>query len=147
MGLDSVASLIVASLDLQLVRLLRDAIRTTELSDPGCPCGPGRPSDGARPRPVLAPEPVIEPRRHIHPPPVIEPRDVIHLAPVVLPPDPALCPDLYTEPCPASPIEPPWKVLPWERKDPPPCPPAKVIKLVMRPPDIAHKGTLIDFFI
>ena len=151
MGLDTAVSLIVASLDLQLVRLLRDAIRTTELSDPSCACGPaGHPSHnsvGHQSRPVLTPEPVIEPPLHLHSSPIIEPREVIRLDPEVLPPDPALCPDFTADFNRASPIEPPWKVLPWERAEPPACPPVKVVKRVLPPPDIAHKGTLIDFFI
>jgi hypothetical protein len=156
MGLDSVASLVVASLDLQLVRLLRDAIRTTELSDNCCcPLDPaGVPIACPRPVEHVQPEPVVEPTEHIHPTPIIEPRRVIHPRPQVLPPDSAVCPPCCTgefvDPCAKSPIEPPWKVLPWDPRGgcaPPAPPPAKVVKLVRRPPDIAHKGTLIDFFI
>jgi len=49
------------------------------------------------------------------------------------------------KPCKRSPIEPPWKVLPWEEA-PCPAPPPK-IKVVPPPPDVIHKGSLIDFFI
>lgn len=156
MGLEAVASLVIATLDLQAVRLLRDAIRTTELSDNARPLDPaGVPVDGPPP-PLrhLHPEPVVEPRRHIHPPPVVEPRRVIHLAPELVPSDSVTCapcaPAECIEPFAKSPIEPPWKMLPWDpraaagRLAPPP---AKVVKRVIRPPDIVHKGTLIDFFI
>jgi hypothetical protein len=42
-----------------------------------------------------------------------------------------------------SPIQPPWKVLPWEN----PLPPAQVIKVVIRRPDNVNKGSIIDCFI
>lgn len=157
MGLEAVASLVVATLDLQVVRLLRDAIRTTELSGQTPPLDPaGVPVDGPPP-PVrhLHPEPVVEPTRHLHPPPIVEPREVIHLAPRILPPNPIGCPPCDgADPCARdghkSPVEPPWKVVPWDPRfaaaRQPPAP-AKVVKLVIRPPDSSHKGTLIDFFI
>jgi hypothetical protein len=156
-GLDSVASLVVASLDLQVVRLLRDAIRTTELSDNrrrGPLDAAGVPAEVPRPVEHIHPVPVVEPVEHIHPQPILEPRRVIHQRPEVLPPDAAVCPPCCTgafvDPCAKSPIEPPWKVLPWDPRGgcaPLSPPPAKVVKRVIRPPDIVHKGTLIDFFI
>ena len=41
-----------------------------------------------------------------------------------------------------SPIQPPWKMLPWEN----PAPPAKVVKLVVRRPDNLTKGSMYRLF-
>ena len=141
--LENNASLLVASLDLQLVRLLRDAIRTADLSS-----GAGAPGFGpaavVEPRPRHHPDPLIEPRPRVRPTPRFEPRPVIHPTPRieaslndaarVAPPDP--CP-------PRSPLQPPWKVLPWEQVVSPPA----LIKINVVRPDIHHKGSLIDLFI
>lgn len=156
MASDALPSLLVAALDLQLVRLLRDAMADN---------GPGRgtPATELGPAPTLIerrfrihPEPVIEPRRRIEPEPRIEPREVIRPADryepsggcdpavVVVPvPVPVECYGTYKRP-PA--IEPPWRVLPWEQA-PQPAPVRPKVKVEMRPPDIVHKGSLIDFFI
>jgi hypothetical protein len=136
---DSGINLIVASLDLQLVRLLRGAIATNLKHNTG---------------PVLTPQPVIEPRRHIHPEPVIEPRRHIHPLPVI---DSVACSTKCSDEClnfcvlPAptapvsktkSPIEPPWKVLPWEN----PPQPAPKVKIVIKQPDNVNRGKLLDLF-
>jgi hypothetical protein len=42
-----------------------------------------------------------------------------------------------------SPLQPPWKSLPWEQ----PAPDAPQIKIVLYQPDMRHKGTLVDCFI
>lgn len=151
--MDSAASLVVASLDLQLVRLLRDAIRTADLSSGGACCPPGAgslpPAAIVEPRRRIEPEPVYEPRRHIHPTPRYEPRRVVRLpGSDAASPACACCPDATAPTPPASsksPIEPPWKVLPWEEL--PPCPPAKIVKVAVAPPDSVRKGKLIDLFI
>jgi hypothetical protein len=42
-----------------------------------------------------------------------------------------------------SPLQPPWKTVPWEN----PLPPAQPVKLDCYRPDITPKGTLLDAFI
>ena len=142
----ALSSLIVASLDLQLVRLVRGAMAS--------PADSGEPASGLGPAPTIIerrfrvqPEPEILPRRRIEPEPYVEPRQVIRPADRFEPggcepvPAPFEC---YTPPK-RSPVEPPWKVLPWEEAPCPPPPPR--IKVVVPPPDVVHKGSLIDFFI
>ena len=139
------ASLIVATLDLQLVRLLRGAMKNADAAS--APVGSaGLPAAATfEPRRVIHPEPRYDPRRVIHPTPRFEPRPVERSH--------KTCPDLNL-PCSAtcapepshitkSPIEPPWKKLPWEN----PPTPARVIKLIVHRPDIASKGSMIDCFI
>jgi hypothetical protein len=141
--LDSTISLLVASFDLKLVQLIRDAIRTTDLS----PGGAGReftPEPEILPRRHIEPTPEIEPRRHFHPTPVYEARPVIHPQGRVEPAPPIIYPQ--TEPerlCKSlSPLPPPWKTLPWEN---PPQPLLKV-KLIKSKPDTVRKGSLVDCF-
>lgn len=150
MGADAIPSLIVASLDLQLVRLLRDAIQTADLH-----AGRGKSAHPLGPDPTLIerrfriePEPEILPRERIEPDPRIEPRRVIRPADRFEPSDGAdviLVPVECYKPCKKHALEPPWKVLPWEQ--PMPCAVRPKIKVEVRPPDIVHKGTLIDMFI
>jgi hypothetical protein len=147
-GVSDIPSLIVASADLKVVQLLRDAIRTADIHSGKrlavSKLGPA-PTE-IRPRFKHDPEPEILPRKRIDPVPRIEPRKVVHPvdrfepreAEVVLVPVP-----VYV--CKKSPIEPPWKVLPWEL--PLEAPVRPQVKLKVRPPDIVHKGSLIDFFI
>jgi hypothetical protein len=149
------ASLVVATFELKEVQLVRDAIRTADISS-----GKGQPVSKIGPAPNnfdrrfhFHPEPKIEPRRHIHPEPVIEPRR--HIRPPdrfepsgprrVEPPDVVVIP--VPVPCPkrGHTIQPPWKVLPWQQEPAPRVAPK--IKVVVKPPDIALKGTLIDCFI
>jgi hypothetical protein len=145
--LGAASSLLVASLDLQLVRLVRDAMAT--------PAGSGEPASGLGPAPTIVerrfriePEPEILPRRRIEPEPYVEPRRVIHLTDRFEPADPVpvAVPFECYKPCKRSPIEPPWAVLPWEERFSPLAAPPK-IKVVAPPPDVIHKGSLIDFFI
>ena len=145
MSSDALPSLLAASLDLQLVRLVRDAMAT--------PDGVGQPASGLGPAPTIIarrfrvePEPEVLPRERVRPEPRIEPRHVIRPADRFEPREDDLVPvpvEFYT-PCRKSAVEPPWKVLPWEQ---PPCPPAPPVKVVVRPADVVHKGSLIDFFI
>jgi hypothetical protein len=141
-------SLVVAALDLELVRLLRAAMRT----EAG---GSGR---------VIHPEPVVEPRKRIDPEPEIGPRRRIHPEPTFEPrrrhrPDDvgSCCAACFSGapvesaekvPHPPSPIEPPWKVLPWdERMRTAPPRPVRRIKVLRVRPDIQCKGSVIDLFI
>ena len=160
MGADASISLLVASLDLQLVRLLRDAMAPangggSDIGGTLAGSGRGEPASGLGPAPTfierrfhIHPEPKIEPRRHIHPEPRVEPREVIRPPDRFEPSNAACVPvpcECYKPPKPYV-VEPPWKVLPWEQELP--CERVeRPIKVVVKPPDIAHKGSLIDFFI
>jgi hypothetical protein len=146
-ALDARIDLLVAALDLKLVRLLRDAIRTADIAS-----GRGQPVSGLGPAPTnigprkrIEPQPLIEPRKHIHPTPRFEPRPVIHLTPRVETPPPAVCPPAEPEKprIAKSFLAPPWKLLPCEQ----PRQPTIVVKVIKRKPDILRKGTLIDCFI
>jgi hypothetical protein len=151
-GADSHIPLLVAGLDLQLVRLLRGAIRTADIAS-----GRGQPVSGLGPAPTpppvlhVHPDAVYEPRRHIHPEPRVEPRRVIHPPPRVEPCPPILacsapCEPFEIKPAPVahpSRIQPPWRVLPWQT----PVPPRPVLKVVIRRPDIVRRGQLLDVFI
>jgi hypothetical protein len=136
-------SAIVATLDLQLVRLLRAAMadgaqRATAL-------GPAPTNVHIEPRKRLEPEPRFEPRTVYHPTPHFEPRPVYHPAARYVPTDPAapLCDASPTDPDPGRcKIQPPWKVRPWEA----PVPMKTEVKVVLVRPDIVNKGSLIDFF-
>ncbi len=140
MGLETGVNLIVASLDLQLVRLLRGAMN----NGPAGVDGGLHPAPAIGQRPRLDPEPVIEPRERITPTPHFEPRPILHPAPrweahpdSTVPVEPDHAASLR------GPIEPPWKTLPWEA----PLPVAPKIKITLIQPDIVSKGMLIDFFI
>jgi len=133
---------IVATLDLQLVRLVRAAMQD-DGPRAATALGP-RPSPQPLPRRHIEPEPVIEPRRHIHPTPRYEPRPVIHPRPRIAPTE-ECCPPCEPAPEPPDgrcPIQPPWKVRPWEA----PVPMKLEVKVVVIRPDIVSKGSLIDFF-
>ncbi|MDB5321523.1 MAG: hypothetical protein JWN40_3154 [Phycisphaerales bacterium] len=145
MGLESNIALVVASLDLKLVQLLRDAIRTTDLAGARASGGGNlAPTPEILPRRHFVPEPLIENRRHIHPQTLYEARPVIHPQPRVVEPPPPICPP--AEPIShltKSPFVPPWKVMPWEN----PPQPALKIKVIKLRPDIVRKGSLIDCFL
>jgi hypothetical protein len=144
-GIASNVSLIVASLDLQVVRLLRAAIKNADAaSSPARHTGLAPAATFERRR-VIHPEPRYEPRRVIHPTPRFEPRPVERTQKAcadLLPPCSATCAPEASH-ITKSPIEPPWKKLPWEN---PPSPP-RVIKVIIRKSDIASKGSIIDCFI
>jgi hypothetical protein len=148
-GLEATASLLVAAADLKLVRLLRDAIRTADLSSrPGGAClspiGTIPQAASFEGRRILHPEPRFLPRPVIHPTPRFEPRPVVHPTPREVPPLPPPCDD--AAPCPIkrhSPLDPPWKMAVREL----PVPPALKLKVVVHRTDVVHKGSLIDLFI
>jgi hypothetical protein len=133
------AALAVASLDLELVKLLRGAMRAADI--------------GAGGRGVLTPDPVIEPRRHLTPEPEYLPRQVIHPTPryeprPVIHPTPRLEPEPCPPPCPApppsfNPLPPPWKMVVWKN----PIPPQPILKVVQYKTDIHNKGSLLDVFV
>ena len=143
-GLESNIALVVASLDLKLVQLLRDAIRTTDLAGARAGSGNLAPTPEFLPRRHFTPEPFIENRRHIHPQTLYEARPVIHPQARVVEPPPPICPP--AEPIAhqsKSPFVPPWKVMPWQN----PPQPALKIKVIKLRPDIVRKGSLIDCFL
>lgn len=139
-------NLLVAALDLSVVRSIRDAIRTADLSAGGRPgpLGTIQKAVTIAPRQVIHPEPRIEPRKVIHAEPRIEPRRVIHPTPryEVLPPIQVCAEQTEHVPNLGSPLPPPWKQPIWET----PLPVKPVIKLVVHRPDIHNKGSLIDVF-
>jgi len=137
----SSVSAIVAALDLQLVRGLRAALQD-DIQHGVHPLGPA--PQQILPRQRIDPEPYIEPRRHITPTPHFEPRPVYHPEPKFAPGE-DFCPPsspLPEDPGGRCPIEPPWKVRPWEQ----PVPIKLEVKVVVVRPDIVSKGSLIDFF-
>jgi hypothetical protein len=148
-SLDSINSInaVVAALDLQLVRLLRKAMSP---GGNGSVAGIGPAPSSIAPRAGSQPEPRIAPRPVIHPEPRFAPRAVHHPEPRFEPANtrcggPIAVIVETAEPAgkTKSPIEPPWKVLPWET----PLPPRPEIKLRVQPPDkIISKGSLIDLF-
>ncbi len=132
-------------MDLAVVRMLRDAIRTTAAAAGGGGAGsPLSPVDRFEQRATQHPAPRIAPRPVIHTTPRFQPRQILRPAPVF---QDAINPPFEAE-TPAArrcgPFEPVWKKLP---PIPPRNPPATVVKAVQRPTDILHKGTLIDFFV
>jgi hypothetical protein len=148
-GLDANVALLVAALDLKVVQLLRDAIRTTAAAagegQSATPLGPA-PSD-VQPRRRYEPEPYIEPRKRIEPTPYIEPRERITPQPRV-----ELAPvDYCCGPCEPAPrreakpvvFQPPWRSMPVENS----AQPATKVKVIKIRPDIVRKGSLIDCFI
>jgi len=146
-GLDSIAALVTASAELAVVRLIRGAISSGGPAGGvgGTGVGPILPQDGRiNPRFVHDPEPRINPRKVIDPTPRFEPRPVLHfaardtaveaLSAPAHPESPRIHP---------GPLEPPWKVLPWEN----PPQPAPLLKVVQKPPDVIRRGTILDVFI
>lgn len=143
MGLDSSINLIVAAMDLSLVRLVRDAMRTADNSAAGVASTHPAACDRFESR-NLHPTPVYEPRRVLHPTPRYEPRPVLHPTPRVECPPVDRESDCEPKPqAKTNPIQPPWKVMPWQ--NPPELPP--VIKIVLKNPDVHRSGRLIDCFI
>jgi hypothetical protein len=143
MGLESQAALLVAAADLKVVRLLRAAMN-------GCGCrvtalgpAPNLRCDRFEPRLRVHPTPRFEPRPVIHPTPRFEARFTIHPRPNIAD-QPLAAPVEPEQPIRFhSPIQAPWKVLPWET---PILPQAKIKRIVQRP-DIVSKGLLLDMFI
>ncbi len=138
-GIGNDASLIVAALDLQLVRTLTRSIARNAICPLLGPCDRltlrsrlrAELRDRFLPREVIVPEPRFTPRPVIHPTPRFEPR------PVERPAEPEQPVRLN------NPIDPPWKVLAHEI----PLQPAPRVKVNIHRPDVIHKGTLIDLFI
>ncbi len=142
MGIGPQIAAVTAALDLSLVRLLRGAMAAADKQGGG-PLGTSAGGLQPGPRPVAHPQPRIDPRPVIHPTPRIEPRLVYRPHRIETPPPPAPVPvDCETPRITKSPIQPPWKVLPWDQL-PPPKPPLKVH---IQPPDVIRTGTIFDTF-
>jgi hypothetical protein len=140
-SLESTVSLLVASLDLKLVQLVRGAMAVADVNGratapPGCNGAGGR--DAFLPRRHIEPAPVYEPRRHIHP----EPRPLLQPA-TRLANETCDCAAYVAPAGSKSPIEPPWKVLPWEN---PPQPPPKIKFVLQRPDSARSKGVFVNVF-
>ena len=148
------AALLVAALDLDLVQLLRGAMRTADIAS-------GKPQAVSELGPAPTPlrdrfdrEPVFEQRRVIHPEPKYERRQIIHPQPRIEFPaplkvesqpaePPCSCCCVVIKPEIESPLPPPWRQPIWAT----PIPPTPKVKIVKIRPDIHNKGSLIDFFI
>jgi hypothetical protein len=92
---------------------------------------------------TITPEPRYLPREIIHPTPRYLPRPVLHPFPRVEPSAPPPPYPTARTPHIAAGPQPPWKTMPWQEPSKPPS----VIKMVVRPPDMLTKGTLIDLFV
>lgn len=144
-SLASAASLLVAELDLKLVQSVLSAIRTADIESaadkkPPLPIVrnslPPQGTHVAREGPIeraphRIPAAIIYTSRRCRPAPVAMP--VVVETVVVEKKADDLC----------SPLQPPWKQLPWNL---PPAPSAK-IKIVRYQPDICNRGTMLDCFI
>ena len=141
-SLASNVSLIVATLDLKVVQSVIGAIKKADAAST-LSNGPLH----------LGPAAVYEPRQHLHPETKIESRHVIHPEsryenrPVHHPVEARNSEGLYstsTTPVPScghkSPIEPPWKTLPWPQT----VHVTSKVKLWVHRSDLQSKGSLID---
>jgi hypothetical protein len=142
-SLQTEASLIVAAFDLKVVQLLRDAIRTADLSQAGKGSS-NSPAAIFEQRPHIHPTPIYEPRPHVHPTPVYEARPVIHPHPRVEQVELGCCQTCLPTPMKLeNPIQPPWKILPWENA----VQPRQTVKIHLIHTDVVHKGTVLDLFV
>jgi hypothetical protein len=135
-------SLLVAATDLRVVQLIRRAIRNADHVTHQLQAGP--PGPDPTPHFKSHPTPHIEPRLSITPTPRIEPRLVYRphkieppniASPSTIPVDSAKIKE--------SPIQPPWRALPWAQ----PAQPAPKLKVVIRRPDVPVKGSVFDVFV
>lgn len=137
------AALVVASLDLKMVQLLRDAMGAADLAAgaiPG-PLGTIIKPDTYCAHDRIEPRPIIEPRKRIEPEPRFEPRKVLHPTPRFEPRP------VYTEAAPmeAQPVKDVKRSLPplWEM----PISRPPTIKVTVIRHDVISKGSLLDLFI
>jgi hypothetical protein len=151
-GIESSVGLIVASLDLQLVRMLRRAMQGAGGAAPS-PLHLVHPPPTVEPRKRTGGEPVVEPRPRVRPEPAFDPRPTLHGRATASDCCAGCAPLATAAPAerataPSSPVEPPWKVLPWERgHEPPPARPVRKIKVFVSRPDSFCKGSVLDLFI
>lgn len=145
------ASLIIAALGLNLVRLLRGAIQAADEQAAARAPTTLTPAAIYEPREVIRSQPIVVPAEHIYSRPIIEPRPAIAAENASIPAESTSTPGVGSEhPCrhapdrqTPDPIQPPWAVLPWQE---PPKQQVRV-KVVRYRTDIVNKGSLIDSFI
>ncbi len=153
MGVDSSISLLLAAVDLAVVKSITGAMRAADAASgkqfsitkigpaPNPLIGCGIREDRYERRKHLLSTPVYEMRRHIHPTPRYEPRPVIRPTPRLEgefpPPSPQPAPMKLGGP------EAPWKSVPW--KNPTSAP--EKIKVIQRVHDKVQRGQIIDLFI
>ena len=133
-------TLLVAALDLKLVQDIRGAIRKADAT--GAKTASHEPVATYEPRRTIHPEPVYQARRVIHPMPHIDTRHVEHLTkinPDSIPATSESKPVHHAK----SPLDPPWKTLPW--KNPPR--PGHIVKVFQYRPDMPSSGSILDCFL
>lgn len=149
MDLGTQASLIVATMDLELVRLIRGAIRAADLAGGkvgalGLPLsrnGAGVLNAVALPRDRFEPAPRFEPRKTIHPTPRFEPRPVYHdRIDIDVTPSDISSPLVHSVN--RSPLPAPWQMPVWNL----PVQPAPKVKVHIHRTDVHNKGSLLDLF-
>ena len=137
------SSLIVATFELKAVDAVLSAIHGADAASAASARGPLglTPAAVYEPRRHIHPEPKIEARPHLHPTPFYEARPVVHPERIY-----ASVPACDVPAAPTvshitkSPIEPPWKTLPWPQSQQV----LRKVKLFIRRPDSVSKGSLID---
>ena len=148
MNLGVEASLAVAVMQLKEVSLLTQAIRTADIQSgqqfgaAGIAMNPPYQTNGCD---VYEPCPRIAPRVIYHPQLLILPRPVEHPTPRIEPQTPL---PINSAPLPShghssSPIQPPWKVLPWPQTDHS----TRKIKAAFTQPDKKDVGALLNYFV
>ena len=150
-SLASTADLLLAVSDLKLVQLLRQAIlvadltsaagrRVDQTSQIAESCRPRYPASACQPCEYIRPVAVID--RYENSRPVACVQSGYCRRPASIPTTVVAVVEKQRDTM-ESPLQPPWKVLPWEN----PPQPAPVIKMVRHAPDMLNKGTLLDCFI
>lgn len=148
----SISALFVAEAGLKEITLLTSAIRNADAGARQTKVPSGVPelrTDCYEPRQVIHPEPRYEPRMVIHPEPRYLPRRTVDKCQKpwddLCPPTAPCSPEQGKLPAVQSPIQPPWKVLPWPAEQS--SRPAKVVKVLMQRPDNTFRGTILDRFL
>ena len=149
MDLGTQASLIVATLDLELVRLIRGAIRAADIASgkfgscgpPLNGCSTGAINAVAKPRDRFVPTPRFEPRKVHHPTPRFEPRFVFHnRIDIDVAASDTSSPAVHSVN--RSRLPAPWQMPVWNL----PVQPAPKVKVHIHRTDVHNKGSLLDLF-
>jgi hypothetical protein len=143
------SSLLVAALDLNLVKLIRQAIRTADLTSAAA-AGSAHPIVGSSPR-QAAVRSVTETKivkSSDRPAATFEPCRVHHWHPRLNELQPYTCTRPVQAAASVSSIQPPWKVLPWPTVAKPTRPPgSRTIKVQPNRADESSVGRTLDLFI
>jgi hypothetical protein len=155
-GLETTAALIIATFDLSVVRSIRGAIRTADISaGRGQPASPLGPAPDPTPRRHIVPEPIIDRRTVIHPSSTNEVRTLAYTVRYEARPEvqynlagpPVTDAETCRPCCPVEgPIPPVWKQLPPVQQRIP-LAPRRVVKIIRQQPDIRHRGIVVDIHI